>query len=200
VRGAVSAVLAAVAVAVAALAGPAQAGRSSYFSPQNRIITPASLAGVTPRSSWAAVKKAWGGEARGNPAPQGAWGKTTAIWNTPGLFSQFVAWAGWAGGVGQRPIRYAVDLEVAEGLGYPLRTRYGDRVGTPVRLFRRHWPRAERVPSGPGWTFYFVNSSARGWKLVFLFRDGRLKHVELARNDFVNACLRRTCARGFPPR
>jgi hypothetical protein len=190
----------AAALALAALAGSAAAGRSSYFSPKNRLITPAALAGVTPRSSWAAVQRAWGGRASSGPGQSASWGRSVAVWGSPGIFSQTVAWAGWGGGVGQRPIRFAVDLEAAEGLGYALRTRRGDRVGTTARIFRRHWPGAERMPSDPEWTYYFVPSTHRGWKLVFLFRAGRLKHVELARNDFVNACLRKTCPRGFPPR
>jgi hypothetical protein len=188
------------AVALSLPAAAAQAGSSSYFSPQNRVISRASLAGVTPRSSWPTIRRAWGGDPSSGSAANPGWGRTIAVWGTPGIFSPTVAWAAWAGSVGARPIRFAVDLEVAEGLGYPLRTRYGDRAGTPARTFRRHWPRAERMPSDPDWTFYLVDSSYQGWRLVFLFRGGRLKHVELARNDFINACLRKTCTRGFPPR
>lgn len=188
------------AVALGSLAAAAHAGRSEYFSPENRVISRASLAGVTPRSSWTAIRRAWGGEPTAGTAPEAAWGRSVATWRSPGLFSPLAARVAWAGPVGSRPIRFAIDLEMAAGLGFALRTPAGDRLGTPVRTFLRRWPRAERLRSGAEHTFYFVDSSYRGWRLAFLFRSGRLKEAQLVRNDFVNACYVRNCPRGFPPR
>ena len=191
--------LATLLLTLAAGAPAAAPGGNAYFAPKNRTIRRASLAGVTPRSSWAAVQRAWSGDPASGPGQSASWGKSVAVWGSPGIFSGFVAWAGWAGGVGERPIRYAVDLGVAEGLGIVLRTRFGDRVGTKVRTFRRHWPAARVVRREPDASSWSVPSSYRGWRLVFVFRGGVLKHVELARGDFVEACLRRSCPRGFPP-
>jgi len=187
-------------VVVLAVGAPASApAGNSYFAPKNRTISRTSLAGVTPRSSWAAVQRAWGGDPATGPGQSSSWGKSVAVWGTPGIFSGFVAWTGWAGRVGERPIRYAVDLSVAEGLGIVLRTKFGDRVGTRVKTFRRHWPAAKLVRREPDASTWSVPTAYSGWRLVFIFRGGELKHVELARGDFVEACLRRSCPRGFPP-
>ena len=186
-----------VALTIVALASPAGAGEPN-FAPKSLRISRATLAGVTPRSSFAEIKANWGSTPIAGPTTRSGWGRSVAIWRSSGLGVPSAATVNWARSVGVDPIRFSVNLAEAKRQGFALRTTSGDRAGTPVRTFRRHWPQTRRVPSGPGFTYYVAQSSYRGWLLAFLFRDGKLMYAELVEVNFFNACLAKACSRGYP--
>jgi hypothetical protein len=122
-----------------------------------------------------------------------------ARWGNPfayGPSAVFVYYA--ARKAGREPFRYHIDLAYARQLGIELRTQFGDRAGTTVKAFRRHWPHAPRVASEPGYVWYVGQPAFRGWRLLFLFSAGQLKDVELATADYVARCVVRRCT-VYPP-
>ena len=64
-----------------------------------------------------------------------------------------------------------------------------------MRRFRSHWPKAVRVASDPGHTWYVAQPAFRGWRLLFVFSGGTLHSLELVRASWVEQCVRRHCDR-----
>lgn len=187
-------------VAAALVAALPAAAAPGDFAPKTRVISRTTLAGVTPKLSYTQVKARWGREPL-NSRYRNAWGRHVARWGNYDAFSPTAAFAFYGGGrVGSQPFMYTVDLAFAARLGIELRTPYGDRAGTPARVFRRHWPGARRIPFDYQYTYYVVQSAYRGWRLAFLFDVGQLKEASFMRAEFVAACLLKECPNGYPPR
>jgi hypothetical protein len=194
-------VSAAVLIPPAATAGRGHAPEGSGpFEPRSKIISRKSFAGITPKMSFDQVKTRWGREPSTHERDWRGVGRSEARWGQPfpyGPTAVFVYYA--SSRAGREPFRYLIDLAYARELGIELRTHFGDRAGTTLRQFRRHWPKAVRVPSGPDYSWYVAQPAFRGWRLAFLFSNGRLKEVELVTADYVSRCIVRRCS-VYPPR
>jgi hypothetical protein len=185
------------ALAVAAVALPAAAGAGS-FHPRSHVLSRTTLAGVTPKLSYAQVQTRWGADPLAARRTRPGWGRSFAQWGDSGVFNPIPAWAYFADGVGSQPIMYAVDVVYSTSIGIRFRTPAGDRAGTPIAAFRRHWPQARRLRADGSYRYFVAQSAYRGWRMTFLFDNGRLKEVGFARSDLVEACLVKRCPNGFP--
>ena len=186
------------AAAVFASAGEAR-GQSDtpHFKPKSLLISRKALAGVTPKMTFEQVKAAWGRSPNTGRGPRGGWGRAGASWGNYFFTSPTAAWVNYTGGLGAGPIMFTIDLAWSAQLGLRLRTPYGDRAGTSIRVFRRHWPNARRLKRS-GWTYFVAQTAYRKWRLVFVFDLGRLKEASFMHADFFDACIAKPCRNGYP--